>query len=127
LNVAVTAAFVATEHGPVPAQAPLQPAKVEPAAGVAVRVTVELERNEALQVGPQSMLAGDDTTVPAPVPALLTLTTNLVETALKLALTLRAALMVTEQGPVPEHTPLQPVKVEPDAAVAVRTTTVEET
>jgi hypothetical protein len=35
--------------------------------------------------------------------------------------------MVTEQGAVPEHTPLQPVNVEPEAAVAVRTTTVEET
>jgi hypothetical protein len=44
----------------------------------------------------------------------------------KLALTLRAALIVTEQGPVPEHTPLQPVNVEPEVAVAVRTTTVDD-
>jgi len=52
-----------------------------------------------------------------------------------LALTLRAALMVTEQDPVPgpvlgavpEQAPLQPVNVEPEAAVAVSTTVVEET
>jgi hypothetical protein len=124
LKVAVTAAVVATEQGPVPEQAPLHPAKTEPAAGVAVRLTVE--KNDPLHVAPQLMLTGDDTTVPAPVPALLTLTTNLVGVASKLALTLRAALMVTEQGPVPEHTPLQPVNVEPDAAVAVRTTTVDD-
>jgi hypothetical protein len=126
LKVAVTAAVVATEHGPVPVQAPLQPAKTEPEAGVAVRRTVVLEENEPLHVGPQSMLTGDETTVPAPVPALLTLTMYFVAATLKLALTLRAALMVTEQGPVPEQTSLQPVNVEPDAAVAVRTTTVED-
>jgi hypothetical protein len=42
LKVAVTAvaAFMVTVHVPVPAQAPDQPAKVEPAAGEAVRVTV---------------------------------------------------------------------------------------
>jgi hypothetical protein len=42
LKVAVTAAaaFMVTLHAPVPAQAPDQPAKMEPAAGVAVRVTV---------------------------------------------------------------------------------------
>jgi hypothetical protein len=41
LNVAVTevAALTATPQLPVPEQAPLQPAKDEPAAGVAVSVT----------------------------------------------------------------------------------------
>ena len=40
LNVAVTATFASrvTVQVPVPAHAPLQPAKVEPAAGVAVKV-----------------------------------------------------------------------------------------
>ena len=41
LKVAVTllAAVMATLHVPVPAQAPVQPANCQPAAGVAVRVT----------------------------------------------------------------------------------------
>ena len=41
VNVAVTdrAAVIATVHVPVPVQAPLQPANVEPAAGAAVSVT----------------------------------------------------------------------------------------
>jgi hypothetical protein len=41
LNVAVTdfAAVIDTVHAPVPVQAPLQPANVEPAAAVGVSVT----------------------------------------------------------------------------------------
>ena len=41
VNVAVTdlAASIVTLHAPVPEQAPLQPAKVAPASGVAVSVT----------------------------------------------------------------------------------------
>jgi hypothetical protein len=41
VNVAVTdlAAVIVTEQLPVPVQAPLQPVKEEPAAGVAVKVT----------------------------------------------------------------------------------------
>ena len=41
VNVAVAerAALIVTTHTPVPVQSPLQPVKVEPAAGVAVRVT----------------------------------------------------------------------------------------
>jgi hypothetical protein len=40
-NVAATAVLAArvTEHVPAPEHAPLQPVKVEPVAGVAVRVT----------------------------------------------------------------------------------------
>src|SRR5436190_7987875 len=67
VNVAVTtvAAVRVTVHVPVPVQAPpLQPVKTDPAAGVAVRVTVSLV-SEAEHVAPQSMLAGVLVTVPA--------------------------------------------------------------
>ena len=41
----------------------------------------------------------------------------------ELAVTLRAALIVTVQVPVPEQAPDQPAKREPEAAAAVRATT----
>jgi len=41
---------------------------------------------------------------------------------LKVAVTARAWLIVTEQIPVPEQDPLQPANVEPEPAVAVRVT-----
>ena len=45
--------------------------------------------------------------------------------AVKVAATERAALMVTEQeAPVPVHAPVQPLKVEPAAGVAVNVTAV---
>ena len=43
--------------------------------------------------------------------------------SVKLAVTARAWFMVTTQLPVPVHAPLQPAKVEPVAAVAVRVIT----
>ena len=42
--------------------------------------------------------------------------------AIKLAATLLAPSIVTEQAPVPEQSPDQPVKVEPEKAVAVKVT-----
>ncbi len=74
LKVAVTLAFVdiETAQAPVPEQAPLQPEKTDPAAGVAVSVTVLPAANEALQLAPgQLMPAGEDATVPAPAPVRL--------------------------------------------------------
>lgn len=54
---------------PVPEQPPPdQPANVEPVAGLAVRTTVVPYGYDAVQVVPQSMPAGDDVTVPEPVP-----------------------------------------------------------
>ena len=41
----------------------------------------------------------------------------------KVADTLRGAFMVIAQEPIPEHAPLQPVKVDPASAVAVSVTT----
>ena len=74
-NVAVTevAAFIVTVQEPEPVQPPpLQPVNVEPAAGVAVKVTAVPLANAAEQVAPQEMPAGALETVPVPAPALLT-------------------------------------------------------
>jgi len=76
-NAAVTDrdALIGTEQAPVPEQAPLQPAKVEPAAAEATSLTfVKLVPNAycSLQSLPQSMPGGEDVTVPLPVPDLLT-------------------------------------------------------
>jgi hypothetical protein len=58
-----------TTHGEV-VQAPLQPAKVEPLASVAVRVTTVPLATVAEQVDPQ--LIGPPATVPLPVPDFVT-------------------------------------------------------
>jgi hypothetical protein len=108
----------------VPVQPPpLQPVKVDPAAGVAVKLTALPLANEAEQVAPQEMPAGVLEMVPAPAPALLTVSEKLGRA--KVAVTAWAALMVTVQEPVPvQPAPLQPVKVEPVAGEAVRVTAV---
>ena len=98
-------------------QAPLQPANVEPLDAAAVSVTEVPLAKLALQVVPQLMPVGDEVTVPAPVPAFVTLSAN-VDVALKVAVTARAAVIDTVQAPVPVHAPLQPVNVEPLAAAA---------
>jgi hypothetical protein len=125
VNVAVTAlaALMATMQAPVPEQAPLQPPNVEPLFGVAVSVTLEVLGYDSLQSVPQLMPAGSDVTVPAPVPALVTVRAFSVP-RLKVAVTDRAALMVTEQVPVPVQAPLQPVNSEPPPGTAVRVTLV---
>src|SRR6266403_296346 len=109
---------------PVPEQPPpLQPVKVEPAAGVAVSVTAVPLVNEKAQVAPQEMPAGALVTVPLPAPVLLTVSEKL--WSAKVAVTDVAALTVTVQVPAPaQPLPLQPVKVDPAAGVAVSVTTV---
>src|SRR4029453_3900304 len=116
------AALSVTLQVPVPEQPPpLQPMKVEPAAGAAVKVTVVPLVNAAAHVVPQEMPAGGLLTVPAPV----LLTVSVEVCTAKVAVTVVAALSVTVQVPVPEHPPpLQPVKVEPAAGVAVKVTAV---
>ena len=70
-NVAVTETAVLTTQAPVPVQpAPLQPVKVAPPSAVAVSVTVVLLKKFALQIAPQSMPVGAETTFPVPVPPL---------------------------------------------------------
>ncbi len=56
--------------------APFQPVKAEPGAGVAVSVTDDPGVNEPIQLGPQSMPAGDEDTVPDPDPSLATVSVN---------------------------------------------------
>src|SRR5436853_6999469 len=109
-----------TVQVPVPAQPPpVQPVKVEPAAGAAVRVTAVPLVKLAAQVAPQVIPAGELVTVPLPVPALLTVSAKVGRA--KVAVTVVAALRVTVQAAVPEQPPpLQPVKVEPAAGVAAR-------
>jgi hypothetical protein len=43
---------------------------------------------------------------------------------MNVAVTLRAAVIVTAQVPAPVHAPLQPLNAEPDAGVAVSVTAV---
>ena len=77
-NVAVTdcAALIVTVQLPVPVQAPLHPAKVEPAAALADKVTLVPLAKLALQVPGQLMPGGVLETVPLPVPARVTVRGN---------------------------------------------------
>src|SRR5947208_9177851 len=96
---------------------------MEPAAGVAVNVTLVPLVKLAEQVTPQLIPAGVLVTVPMPVPALETVRTKVCDA--KVAVTVVAAETVTTHVPVPEQPPpLQPVKVEPAAGVALRVITV---
>jgi hypothetical protein len=62
----------------IPAHAPLQPANVEPSAGVAVRTTPVPGTNSSEQSEPQSIPAGALTTRPAPPPATSTVSAGAV-------------------------------------------------
>ena len=69
--VTVTVPVTVVTHWPVPEQPPpLQPAKVEPEAAVAVSVTSVLLGYVSVQSLPQFILASELATVPAPVPDL---------------------------------------------------------
>jgi hypothetical protein len=125
VNVAVTVVseLSVTWHVPVPEQPPPdQPVNVEPADGFAVSVTAVPVANCALQVEPQLIPDGELVTVPAPVPALLTVRVE-GGTAEKFAVTEVLELSVTWHVPVPEQPPPDhPVKVEPPVGVAVSVT-----
>jgi hypothetical protein len=124
-NVAETlcAAFIVTVQLPVPLHAPPQPAKLDPAAGVAVRLTCVPAAKLAPHVVPQLIPAGALVTVPLPARP----TVNVKEDGgfcENVAETLRTASIITVQLPVPLHAPPQPVKLDPAAGVAVRLTEV---
>lgn len=76
LAITLRAADIDTMHVlDVPLHAPLQPVKVDPADAMADSVTRVPALNWALHRLPQLMPEGLDTTVPLPVPALVTLST----------------------------------------------------
>jgi hypothetical protein len=125
VNVAVTVVFALTEHVPVPEHPPFdQPTNTEPGAATAVRVTAVPPAKFATQVAPQAMPAGDDVTVPEPVPVGVTVTANC-GAELKVAATAEFPVSVTMHVPVPvQPLPDQPTNVEPCAALAVSVTCV---
>ena len=73
-----------------------------------------------LHPAPQLMPEGVEATEPEPAPAGVTVSVNCCNA--KVAVTLRAASIVTVHGPGPVHAPLHPVKTEPVAGVGVRVT-----
>jgi len=118
--------FIVTVHVVAePEQAPLQPENALPAAGTAVSVTrVPLANVWLHPLEPaQLMPAGLEVTVP--LPPTVTCSVSFCTTAAKLAPTLSAAFIVTVQvGALPEHAPVQPTKVLPDAGAADNVTAV---
>jgi hypothetical protein len=116
---------MATVHDePVPLQpAPLQPLNVEPFVDVAVRVTVVPVAKSAAQLPGHAIPLGLLVTVPVPLPTRFTVSRSVEAATLKRAVTV--ALLVTEQGPVPEQPPpLQPANVEPGSAAALSDTVI---
>jgi len=102
---------------------PLQPLKVEPAAGAAVKVTAVPLSNVAEQFLPHETPAGALVTVPLPAPALLTVSVK--DCKAKVAVTEEAPLSVTVHVPEPlQPLPFQRLKVERAAGAAVKVTVV---
>lgn len=120
-NVAVTvrAADMVTVHVPVPEQSPLQPEKRDPLPGAAVMVTTVPVSNSSVQSPGQLTPAGELETVPVPAPAVSTLSPHW---RVNVAVTLRAADIVTTQVDVPVQSPLQPAKRDPLSGEAVSVT-----
>ena len=64
------ASFIVTEQvSELPLQAPVKPAKADPATGLAVSFTTVRLLNTKRQVAPQLMPAGAEVTLPPPVPS----------------------------------------------------------
>lgn len=128
LNVAVIvwSTLDVRVHAPVPEQpAPFQPAKLDPVAAMAVRVTGAPTGKVATQLivavfgTSQSIPGGLLVTVPSPVPSITAITWGSLK---KVAVTCLSELRSRTQGPVPVHAPLHPVKWAPTGAAAIRVT-----
>jgi hypothetical protein len=121
--VIVVALVAVTVHAPVPEQPPPdQPENTEPPAAVAVRTTELPDGNVAEHVVPHVIRAGALVTLPLPRPARTTVSAT--GAGANAAPTVIAVASVTVHGPLPEHPPDQPVKIEPAAGVAVSVTLV---
>jgi hypothetical protein len=105
LAVTLSFAVIVRLHALVPVQLPLQPTKELVPVAVAVSETWEFAGKLALHVPGQLIPAGVLITVPEPVNA----TVN-PKAAVKLAVTLSFAAMVTLHALVPVQLPLQPLK-----------------
>jgi hypothetical protein len=128
--VTVCAALTRTVHGPVPTHppVPLQPRKMLPAKGVAVRVTAvetvtdvsQLPLCRPLPAPVHAIPAGADATLPAPVPTMLTVS-SCVGVRANIAVTVCGASTRTAHVlAVPQPAaPVHPLKVLPVAGVAV--------
>src|SRR5205809_8140545 len=121
--------MVTVQVVPETASQPLQPLNMEPRSGLAVKVTTVPLTSEAEQVAPQSIPGGSEVTVPLPMPKPLALgTLEVKRVRLKLAVTVRAAIMVTVQVVLATALqPLPPLDTEWVPAVTVRATTVPPT
>ena len=123
VNVAATvrAVVMLTVQVPVPVQAPVHPAKVEPVPAEAARVTLVPLEKFALHEVPHAIPPGVEVTVPLPVPFLVSVRAYEVGVLrAKAAVTLFAPSTTKVQLPVPVQAPLQPEKVDPAAEVALR-------
>src|SRR5215210_7280279 len=123
------ACVIATVHcAAAPEHAPLQPKKVEPSVGMAVRVTVvpSVTACEQAAAG-QLMPAGLLVTVPLPVPPSETVSVWVPGgdegRVLNVAVTFRACVIETVHCvEAPEHAPPQPANDEPPPGLAVSVT-----
>jgi hypothetical protein len=120
--VTIVAAETVTAQVPVPMHPPPdQPVKSESLAADALSMTMTPELNIELHVAPQFTPAGDEVTVPLPVPAFATVTAN--ELIANVAVADLAWSMVTMHvGIVPVQAPPQPVNELVAEAPAVRVT-----
>src|SRR6478672_5503887 len=119
------AVFIVTvQVGALPVQAPVQPPKDAPAAGVAVSVTAEFVGRFALHPeAPLPQLIPPPLTVPLPVTTTESSTDVVPPPVVNDAVTDLAAVICTVQvGIVPLHAPPQPENVAPAAGVAVSVT-----
>jgi len=120
VNFAVTdsAAFRSTMHVDLPLHAPDQPANLAPDPGVAVSLTDVPLAKLALQVNPQLTPEGLLVIVPAPVPALSTVSSTGGIVEVNVAVTEVAEMRLTVQVEIPLQAPVHPVNVEPELGAA---------
>src|SRR5580704_7010086 len=118
-NVAVTlcAALIVTTQLSTPLQAPPQPEKPQPSAGVAVSVTWVPWTKPVLQVDGQLIPAGELATAPLPVTF-----TESVSACKNVTVTDSAAFIVTVQLPLPLQAPPQLLNAQPLVGVGVKVT-----